>query len=104
MNTWVTQHAINRYRERLFDYTSSPEQIGAKLKEIAHKGKRVSSRPDTSGHCFEVVYRGVAIVLVIHGKRATVLTCLGETAYRKWMKQQDPLTVFGRILYPEEAG
>jgi len=89
MNINVTNHAVKRYRERLFDYTSSDESIVALLKKIAVKGTPIRFRPVSCGNCTEVEYRNITVVVVHQDKHVTVLTCLGETAYRKWIKNQD---------------
>lgn len=96
----VTKHAVKRYRERLFDYKSSEEKIKDLLKEVASKGKQIDWRPSTWGNCIEVKYRGISIVLVNDRDRKTIITCLGELGYRKWVKRQDHIRIKGRILYP----
>lgn len=102
MDTYVTKHAIQRYRERLFDFKSSDEVIKNILKKIACRGKRVDLRPATFGSCYEVIYKEVSIVLVIEDQsNAAIITCLGNAHYRKWVKHQDMLKIPGRILYLE---
>lgn len=105
MDIHVSKHAIKRYRERLFDYSSSDAIIESQLIEIACRGKQDDARPATLGNCYEVAYKGVSIVLVIDDRNnATILTCLGNANYRKWIKQKEPLFIKGRMLYPEQVG
>ncbi|OPX84815.1 MAG: hypothetical protein A4E53_03707 [Pelotomaculum sp. PtaB.Bin104] len=102
MRVDVSKHAINRYRERLFDFKSSDEIIENLLREIASRGKRVKARPVTLGDCYEVTHKGVSIVLVIDDEsKATILTCLGNAYYRKWVKRQNMLRIPGRTLHLE---
>lgn len=89
METIVTKHAIKRYRERLFDFNSSDEDISALLADIATKGKKVCSRPNTWDNCAEVVFRGISIVILNNSEGRVVITCLGDKTYRKWIKRKD---------------
>lgn len=101
----VTKHAVKRYRERLFDYTSSKQKISSLLIEIACKGQKVYSRPSTQGSCFEIKYRGISIVLVKNQTDAVIITCLGDDSYRKWVKHQDDnMKIAGRVLYLGQVG
>lgn len=97
----VTQHAINRYRERLCDYTSSTKNIRKKLKEAASLGKLIANKPASQGNCFERIYNDISVIVIIDNNddRATVVTCLGDTAYRKWIKCQNPYIVNGRVMH-----
>lgn len=88
MSIIVTKHAIKRYRERLFSYSLSDNHIINKLEEIANKGTMVGARPNDQNTCFEIKYKGVSIVVVNEGSNRTVLTCLGEDSYRKWVKSK----------------
>ncbi|WP_276619831.1 hypothetical protein [Syntrophomonas wolfei] len=99
MNLIVTHHAIKRYRERLFDYTSSKEKVKNLLIEIAYKGKNIQTRPCIQGECYEVKYKGISLVLVKNGTNSIIITCLGEVSYRKWIKHQDEYMIAGRVLY-----
>ncbi|OPX94700.1 MAG: hypothetical protein A4E53_00022 [Pelotomaculum sp. PtaB.Bin104] len=102
MDIHVSKHAIKRYRERLFDFRSSDEIIEKLLRDIAFRGRRIESRPAASGKCYEVIRRGISIVLVIDDEsNATILTCLGNEYYRKWLKHQDMLRIPGRILFSQ---
>jgi len=101
MDILVTKHAIRRYRERLFDYSSSDKQIENLLVKVAKEGKQVGARPGSSGDCFEVKHNDLSIVLAIDTQHSAVLTCLGNSGYRKWVKNQDKYDrLLGRILYP----
>lgn len=101
MDVVVTKHAVQRYRERLFDYSSSDEEIEELLIMVARHGKRVLNRPSSFGDCFEVKHKDISIVLVNDHQDSIVLTCLGDRGYRKWIKSQDTyIKVCGRVLYP----
>lgn len=100
MNINVTQHAIKRYRERLFDYSSSKETVSSLLKEIACNGKQICSRPSSCGTCVEIKYKGVSIVAIKDNDTTVITTCLGDFSYRKWIKSKDTYPrVRGRVLY-----
>jgi hypothetical protein len=88
-NIIVTGHAIERYRERMFDYESSPEEVVQILREIALKGELVGNRPNTRNNCYEVKYRGVSVVQIREEKRTFVITCLGDKRYRRWVKNKE---------------
>lgn len=99
----VTEHAIKRYRERFFDYSSPKDFIKKTLIEIARKGKVVCVKPGESD-CAEVQYKGVYIVIANEEDIVTVITCLGDMIYRKWVKHQDSYErLRGSILYPQQA-
>lgn len=104
MDLHVTKHAIKRYRERLCDYSSPDKHIVDKLKRIAGQGKVVDAKSDTA-KCREVGFNGISIILVVDGKHATILTCLGDATYRKWIKRQSPRDCLGRcIRFPKQVG
>ncbi len=96
----VTKHAIARYRERLFDFSSSEGKIKKHLMKVARQGKPVNSSPNIGGRCAEVRYQGIAVVVVYHADSVVVITtCLGDRRYRQWVKAQEPYPrVRGRML------
>ena len=89
MDIFVTRHAIERYRQRLFDFKASDESISEILREIALKGKAISIRRNNSNNCLEKKYKGVSIVSIHNHKKIVVITCLGEVAYRNWVKSNN---------------
>lgn len=102
MNINVTKHAVKRYRQRLFDYTSAEEKIIKTLKEIVKNGRKISQRPSSVGVCVEIYYRGISVVLLHTSNEGIIITCLGDKSYRKWIKHQDRnIRLAGRVLYPE---
>lgn len=103
MNIRVSKHAIKRYRERLFDFTSSTEKIRSLLDEIARRGKLVASKPASTDDCFEITYKGISIVLAKRENQYIVITCLGEAAYRKWIKHQEQNVICGRVRHEPMA-
>lgn len=101
MELHVTKHAIDRYRERLCDFSSLDKQIIKRLKEIAYQGTIGIEKPIMGEEYVEVSAKGLSIVLLIKGKHTTVITCLGDATYRKWAKQQSLRSyVCGRIRFP----
>jgi hypothetical protein len=103
MNISVTKHAIKRYRERLFDYTTSSETIENLLKEIARHGNVIDVRPSSLGNCTEIEYTGISIVVINNSAEYVIITCLGNGSYRKWVKNQDKRShIGGRVLYPRD--
>jgi hypothetical protein len=86
MSIKISKHAINRYRERLFEYSASDEEIIQMLTNIAVKGKKVCDKPDYHNQCIEIAYKGISIVVVQDRQGQVVITCLGERGYRNWVK------------------
>jgi len=103
MDIYVTTHAVKRYRERMFDYISSDEKIANLLKNAAQRGKQVYVRPSNRGYCIELKYKGISVVVVHECARATVITCLGDSIYRNWVKKKENQNIYGRLLYPESG-
>lgn len=100
METFVTKHAVKRYRERLVDYSASDQAIINRLKEIAARGEHICWRPSDWNNCVEVKYKGISIVMLVTEEKLVVLTCLGTERYRKWLKHQDGFTrVYQGIRY-----
>lgn len=99
----VSKHAVKRYRQRLFDYRSTDEEIKKLLKEIAQKGKRLFTRPSTRGTCVEVKFKGLSVVLFTDVSTSVITTFLGDDSYRKWVKKQENMAINGRILYPDKS-
>lgn len=94
----VTKHAIRRYRERVFDYSASDFEIVKMLAEIASKGTVVCSKPNSLDNCVELKYKGISIVAVKDRGFLVVITCLGESSYRKWVKSQGMPTFLSQKL------
>lgn len=84
----VTKHAIKRYRERLFDYSSSDREIISKLKLIAKRGRLIALKPNDMDNCIEIKYEGISIVAVQQQHELVIITCLGQDNYRKWIKSK----------------
>lgn len=100
METIVTNHAVRRYRERLFNYSSTDKEISGILERIARLGKLVRQRPGNLSNCFEISHRGISIVVVVDSKQTCIITCLGEESYRKWVKAKNrPAKISKRIFY-----
>lgn len=99
----VSKHAMKRYRERLFDYTSSTERIRSMLSEIVLRGKQVVAKPASTDDCFEVIFKGISIVLAQRPNECIVITCLGEPAYRKWIKNREQNVINGRLRHEPVA-
>ncbi|NLX87841.1 MAG: hypothetical protein GXZ09_00305 [Syntrophomonadaceae bacterium] len=94
----VTKHAIKRYRERLFDYSSSDGEIISKLKHIAHRGRLVAFKPHDMDNCVELKYEGISIVAVQQPQELVIITCLGQDNYRKWIKSKGMCTYVSQRL------
>jgi len=100
MKVCISNHAIMRCRERLFDYTSCEKTIIDRLKVAAIKGRKICMRPSSLGNCIEMYFEGIFIVVMKNSDKLTVITCLGNTRYRKWVKNQEMyMNVRGRILF-----
>ncbi len=101
MEIVVTKHAINRYRQRMFDYITPDKKIDTLLKNVARNGKQVYLRPSSHGHCIEVQYNDISVVILNESTGITVMTCLGDHTYRKWVKNKENQNIYGRLMYPE---
>lgn len=100
MKIFVTNHAIQRYRERLFNFSATDAEISDILKHIAQNGKLICQKPGTLPNCFEIKHRGISIVIIIEGKQTYIITCLGEASYRKWVKtKNEPVRISRRVCY-----
>jgi len=64
MQIHVTKYAVKRYRERLFDYSSSDKTITCIIEDIAKRRKVVGNRLHNRNTCREIRYRGIFIVTV----------------------------------------
>lgn len=100
MEIIVSKHALSRYRDRLFDYTSSEDDIYNILANIVKKGKQVGLRLSTKRIYIEMKHKGVSIVVTKGKKEIVVVTCLGEDVYRRWAKHQSPNVIAGRFKHP----
>jgi hypothetical protein len=88
MDIFVTRHAIERYRQRLFDFKASDESISEILREIALKGKAISIRRDNSNNCLEKKYKGVSIVSIHNHKKNRRYYLPGGSCVSKLGKKQ----------------
>jgi len=101
MEIVVTIHALNRYRERMFDFTSTDEKIINRIKDIVCQGEQVFVRPSAHNNCREIQYRGVSVVIIQERHKIFVITCLGSRHYRKWFKEKNNhKRVCQSFLYP----
>lgn len=94
----VTKHAIKRYRERLFNYSSSNEEIIHTLARIAKLGKIVCFKPNDLENCIEIKYNGISVVAVKQEQDLIIITCLGEDKYRKWIKSKGTCSFVSQSL------
>ena len=102
MKVYISEHAINRCRERLFDFTSCKKAIIDQLREAAIEGQEIRMRPSSLGNCVELCFRDIFIVVLKNHDKLTVITCLGNSSYRKWVKnQQIHVKLRGRILFTD---
>ncbi|MEN6326775.1 MAG: hypothetical protein ABFD18_11295 [Syntrophomonas sp.] len=100
----ISKHAIKRYRERTFDYSSPKNAIINRLEEVAIKGREVRIRPSGLEKCTELYFQGIFVVIMEESNKVTVITCLGGSSYRKWVKNQTAYTkVRGRTLFPQKS-
>ncbi len=84
-----------------FDYSSTEDAIKNLLKRTARND---CVQKTWDGHCTELKYKDTYIVAAYEQDELTIITCLGNRMYRKWVKHQDSYErLGGRILYPEQA-
>jgi hypothetical protein len=86
MEVLVSDHAIERYRKRTFKWHLSDKQIKMILTDVARQGTIQRRRP---GNAWEIVHNGISIVAEVNSNSIAVITCLGDTEYRKWAKKQE---------------
>lgn len=81
----VSNHAVERFRQRCFSYYDWPEEkIRKKLITIARKGKVTKKCP---GNAYEVVFEDMIIRTTLSNGQLIVITCLGPRAYRDWYRR-----------------
>lgn len=98
MDIYITQHAVKRYRERLFDYSSSQDEIIKRLENIARYGKTICLKPNDKKNCTEIRHQGISIVAIKEGENLIIITCLGEDRYRRWIKAKGADTYLSQSI------
>jgi len=82
----VTQHAIQRFKQRTHGYDLSHAEVQNRLRQAVTNGKKTIERRD---HAWEVAGNGLVLVVIFSNAEniATVLTCLGTKRYRNWSRK-----------------
>jgi hypothetical protein len=83
MEITITQHAIEQYRRRSFEYDISDSEVKNLLTRAVKKGRKESRRPPFTRNIFKVTYKDFSIVVDFRDK-STVLTYLGTKEYQRW--------------------
>ena len=85
MQVNVTKHAMDQYRIRMQRYSMPDSEVTGTLKAAAIRGTKERKCP---GDAWEVKYENFVIIVSYQNEQATVITCLGNNAYREWSKRQ----------------
>ncbi len=81
----VSDHAVERFKQRCFKCSNWPEEkIRKRLETIAQKGEVIRKCP---GNAREVMFENMIIRTAISNGRVIVVTCLGSKAYRNWYRK-----------------
>jgi len=82
MNIIIRYHAIERFRERVFYAQKwSDEQIKERIRLIVKKGVFIKRKP---GDAKEIRFEGIYLTIAQKGNTTIVITCNGDSAYRRW--------------------
>jgi hypothetical protein len=85
MEIVVTNHAVQRFRQRHFKAFDWPEeQIRKTLESVVKHGKVKKRCP---GKVNEVVFQGLAIRMAHSKNKIIVITFLGNSTYQKWYRK-----------------
>jgi len=82
----IREHAIEQFRNKMFDFSKSNNDVESILIEVAKKGKKVNNRPGA----LEIQYRDLSIVAKKEGDKTVVITFLGDSRYRAWYRRNKP--------------
>lgn len=85
MQVNVTQHAMDQYIRRMQRYSMLESEITGVLRTAAIRGSKIRRCP---GDVWEVRFENFVIIVNYQEDTATVITCLGNNAYREWSKRQ----------------
>ncbi len=81
----VSNHAVERFRQRCFKCYDWPEEkIRKRLETIAQKGKVIKRCP---GNAYEVMFENMVIRTAFSVNKLVVITCLGPRAYQNWHRK-----------------
>lgn len=88
MTIIISNHAIEQYKKRMFDFDKGDKEVSSILREIARKGEVICLRPTvTKKTVYELKYHDLSIVAEVHKGKVTVITFLGDSLYRRWAKK-----------------
>lgn len=89
MRITVSRHAIERCKDRVpWLKSTSDRKIEKTLSRVVTKGKKTRKRPAKAGKAFEYVYNDIHVVGVHSKGNISVVTCYGDSTYRKWLHKQ----------------
>lgn len=82
---YITAHAIQRFKERLFYLNIKDEkEIEKTLIRTLRKGKIVKKRKSKIN---DICYQDIYIVVAEKKDRYVIITCLGDKAWYNWLKK-----------------
>lgn len=79
----VSSHSVDQYRNKMFDFISTDEEIRDILAEVVRKGAKIHNRPQAC----EIKYRKLSVVAKIFPNEIVVVTFLGDERYCKWFRK-----------------
>lgn len=91
MSVFVSQHAITRFQERCFTYSMNSDEIECFLKDIVLRGH--STRRRAQNNCYPVYEfenEGQVVVAEVQPGLVSIITYLGDAAYRYWWHRKKP--------------
>lgn len=82
----ITKHAMEQFFKRVYDDEKTERTIRKRIQTIVKRGNIVDQRP---GNACEIEYENISLVCVIKTHQITVITCLGDSKYREWVRKNE---------------
>lgn len=89
----IKDHAIEQFHKRVFRRNVSDEEAAKILKRTVEKGIIEGKRP---GNAVSMIFEGISVVVQKVGNDQIVKTCLGDTVYKKWYRNNEILPRYKR--------
>lgn len=86
MKVKVTEHAVERYRQRTMRVDMADNEVTGNLIAAALRGKQVAKR---AGNAWEVEYQKLTVIVIYEKDLIIVVSCLGDKKYRRWIQRQE---------------
>lgn len=90
MSVFVSHHAIARFQERFFGLSVDDKEAESFLKGIISQGHTVRRRAQNNPYpVYEIEHGGHAVVAEVRPDMISVITYLGDAAYRCWWQRHE---------------